>query len=196
MQWTASAMRASRASLDTATHNLANVTSDGFRKLTTRVALGRDGLRTANATSHEQGAIRHTGAPFDLALLGPGAFVVGSGASTRTTRDGAFARDRDGYLVAADGARLHGACGPLRVSADATIAPDGVVHDGGRAIDRLVLPPGTSVQSGAVETSDVDPIGETLAILQAQRAFETAQKVFSAIDATREKSVDDVARVK
>ncbi len=196
MQWTASAMRASRAALETATHNLANVGSDGFRRLTTRIALGRDGLRIASAPSHEQGAIRQTGARFDLALLGPGAFVVGTGAATRMTRDGAFARDRDGYLTAADGARLHGACGALRVSEEATIAPDGTVRDGGRVVDRLALPPGTTVRSGAVETSNVDPIGETLAILQAQRSFETAQKVFSAIDATREKSVDDVVRIK
>lgn len=33
MDWMASAMRAARAQLDTATNNLANVGSDGFRRM-------------------------------------------------------------------------------------------------------------------------------------------------------------------
>jgi flagellar basal body rod protein FlgG len=52
------------------------------------------------------------------------------------------------------------------------------------------------VQSGALETSTVNPIGETLAILTAQRAFETAQKTMLAIDGTREKAANDVGRLK
>jgi flagellar basal body rod protein FlgG len=42
----------------------------------------------------------------------------------------------------------------------------------------------------------VNAIGETLAILTAQRAFETAQKTLLAIDATREKAANDVVRVR
>ena len=41
----------------------------------------------------------------------------------------------------------------------------------------------------------MNPIGETLAILTAQRAFETAEKTLSAIDAARQKAANDVARV-
>jgi flagellar basal body rod protein FlgG len=52
------------------------------------------------------------------------------------------------------------------------------------------------VRSGALESSNVDAIGETLAILNAQRSFETAQKTFVAIDATRDKAVNDVGRLK
>lgn len=185
-------MRAARAQLDVATHNLANALSDGFRRLAPRVSLGAGGLAVRTEAAREQGAIRMTGRPFDLALLGPGTFRVGELA----TRNGAFTRDRDGWIVDDRHRRLHGACGALRVSAAATIASDGSVHDGGRIVDRIPLPAGTHLQSGALEASTVNPIGETMAILTAQRAFETAQKTMLAIDGTREKAANDVVRLK
>lgn len=191
MQWMASAMRAARAQLETATHNLANVGSDGFRRVRATLVLDPNGLVERDVPSTEQGGIRTTGRPFDLALVGAGAFDVDGTA----TRNGAFARDRDGWIVDDRGRRLRGEHGPLRVSANATIASDGTVRDGDRVVDRLRLPHGTSVQSGALESSNVDAIGETLAILDAQRAFETAQKTFSAIDRMRQKAVDDVGRL-
>ncbi len=192
MTWMASAMRAAQAQLATATHNLANVTSDGFRRVRSSLALTDRGLIATETPTSAQGGIRPTGRRFDLALLGPGTFDVGGA----PTRDGAFVRDRDGFLTDDRGARLRGQRGPLRVSADATIDPDGTVRDGLRVLDRIPLPRGTTVRSGALEASSVDAIGETLAILNAQRAFETAQKTFLAIDATRDKAVNDVGRLK
>jgi flagellar basal body rod protein FlgG len=198
LNWMVSAMRAARAQLDVATENLANVSSDGYRRAAARTTLTPGGLVTASRTTHEQGAIRQTGRPFDLALLGEGAFRVAdriSRSGTIATRDGAFTRDRDGRLVDDRGRRLQGAHGPLRVSAEAKIESDGAVRDHGRIVDRIPLPPGTNILAGAVETSTVNPIGETLTILTAQRAFETAQKTLLAIDATREKAANDVLRV-
>jgi flagellar basal body rod protein FlgG len=187
-----SAMRAARAQLEIATHNLANVSSDGYRKAAATIALTGRGLAVAQRTLPDQGGIRTTGRALDLALLGEGAFRVGEG----TTRSGAFTRDKDGWLVDDHGRRLRGACGPGRVSAEVRIAPDGTVHDRGRIVDRLPLPPGTHVQAGALESSAVNAVDETLAILTAQRAFETAQKTLVAIDATRQKAVNDVVRLK
>jgi flagellar basal-body rod protein FlgG len=189
--WMASAMRAARAQLDLATYNLANASTDGFRRAAGRVELTARGLAVSERTTHEQGAVRNTGRRFDLALLGDGTFRVGDAA----TREGAFTRDRLGYLVDDRGRRLHGAHGALRVSEDATIASDGRVHDRGHVVDRIPLPAGTQLLAGALETSTVNPIGETLAILTAQRAFETAQKTLLAIDAAREKAANDVVRV-
>jgi len=192
LDWTASAMRAARAQLDIATHNLANASTDGYRKSAAAVALTERGLTVASHATHEQGAVRSTGRAFDLALLGDGAFRVGD----LTTRSGAFTRDRDGWIVDDRGGRLHGEHGALRVSEHAKIDADGAVHDGGRVVDRIPLPPGTHLLAGALETSTVNPIGETLAILTAQRAFETAQKTLLAIDATRDKTANDVVRVR
>jgi flagellar basal body rod protein FlgG len=191
-QWMGSAMRAARAQLEIATENLANVSTDGFRKAVTEVTLTGRGLAVGTRPSVEQGGIKQTARPFDLALLGPGAFRVGEG----TTRDGAFTRDRDGWLVDDHGRRLHGERGAIRVSASATVASDGTIRDHGRIVERVPLSPGTTILAGALERSTVNAIDETLAILTAQRAFETAQKTLVAIDATREKAVDDVARLK
>ncbi|HTW83879.1 MAG TPA: flagellar basal body rod C-terminal domain-containing protein [Candidatus Sulfotelmatobacter sp.] len=191
MEWMGSAMRAARAELDVATHDLANAASDGFRKTIADVRLTPHGLAVTTRVSPEQGAMRATGRQFDLALLGPGVFRVGD----RTTREGAFSRDRDGWLVDDRGQRLHGACGALRVSPDARVDADGLVHDRGRVVDRLPLPPGTHVQAGALESSAVNAVDETLAILTAQRAFETAQKTLLALDATREKAANEIGRV-
>ncbi|MEA2718335.1 MAG: flagellar basal-body rod protein FlgF [Candidatus Eremiobacteraeota bacterium] len=190
--WMASAMRAARSQLDIATHNLANASTDGFRREVGATSIGAHGLVVSERTVHEQGAVRTTGRTFDLALLGDGAFRVGGA----TTREGAFTRDHDGFLTDDRGRRLYGAQGALRVSEDATIASDGSVHDHGRIVDRIPLRAGTHLLAGALETSTVNPVSETLAILTAQRAFETAQKTLLAIDATREKAANDVVRVR
>lgn len=189
--WTASAMRAARAQLEIATANLANAGSDGFRRRRAEIALGAHGLDVRARPAAGQGGLVRTGRPFDLALAGPGAFRVGG----ETTRAGAFTRDRDGRLVDDRGRALRGARGVLRVSPEARIDSGGAVRDGGRLVDRLPLPPGTQVVAGAVESSTVNPIDETLAILTAQRAFETAQRTLGALDAIRAKAYADVARL-
>ncbi len=192
MDWMGSAMRAAQAQLETATHNLANVASDGFRRIHSALTLTGHGLVVRESLDSAQGGIRETGRTLDLALLGPGSFRAG----TVETRNGAFVRDRDGYLADQAGRRIQGVAGPIRLSESAVIAPDGTVREDGRLVGQLPLPRGTTVRSGALESSSVDAIGETLAVLTAQRAFETAQKTLVAIDQTREKAVNDVVRLK
>ena len=188
----ASAMHAARAQLETATHNLANVSSDGYRRATAHLGLSAHGLFASETRTFEQGAIRHTGRSLDLALLGPGSFHVGAG----STRNGAFVSDRNGWLSDDRGRRVIGTRGPIAVDAQTMIGSDGDVRSGGRSVNRIPLLPGTRLQSGALEASNVNAIGETLEILNAQRAFETAQKVLVAIDETRQKAVNDVVRLK
>jgi flagellar basal-body rod protein FlgG len=192
MQWMASAMRASRSQLDVATQNLANVSSDGFRRFATTLEFDDRGLRVRSQASADQGAIRRTNRSLDVALLGPGTFRVGG----EPTRNGAFVRDRDGFLADDRGRRLAGRCGPIRFPDGATIGADGGVRtEAGRLIDRIPLPPGTHLETGALETSNVNAIAESLNVLEAQRSFETAQKVLLAIDDTRNKAANDVGRV-
>jgi flagellar basal body rod protein FlgG len=188
----ASAMRAAQSQLETATHNLANVASDGFLRVRSRVTLTPNGLVARESVDPAQGGLRMTGRNLDLALVGPGSFRVGD----RLTRAGSFIVDRSGFLIDRTGLRLLGIGGPIRAGAGATVGTDGVVRDAGRIAGRLPLPPGTTVRSGALESSGVDAIGETMSILTAQRAFETAQKTLVAIDRTRDKAVNDVVRLK
>jgi len=192
MQWMASAMNAARSQLETATQNLSNVSSDGYRRFTTTLALDDHGLRAHRERTFVQGALRHTGRDLDVAIVGEGGFRVGGG----WTRNGAFVRDRNGFLTDERGRRLMAACGPVRLPPDGVISPDGTIRAQGRVLDRIPLPAGSSLQTGALEASNVNAIGETLDVLNAQRAFETAQKVLVAIDGAREHAVNDVARLK
>jgi flagellar basal-body rod protein FlgF len=192
MTWMASAMHAAQAQVETATHNLANAATDGFRRVQSSVALTARGLVARETLERAQGGIRETGRPLDLALLGPGSFRTGS----LETRNGAFVRDRDGFLADREGRRVQGRAGAIPFPEGAVVGSDGVVRADGRVMGAVPLPTGTTVRSGALEASSVDSIGETLAILTAQRAFETAQKTLVAIDQTREKAVNDVVRLK
>jgi len=196
MDWMASAMRAAQAQLETATHNLANVASDGYRRVRSTLALTPQGLAARESPDPTQGGIRETGRPLDLALLGPGTFRLSGPQGGVETRNGAFQRDREGYLTDQQGRRVQGRSGPIRLSETAVVGTDGTIRDAGRVVGVLPLPPGTTVRSGALESSSVDAIGETLAVLTAQRAFETAQKTYGAIDSARDKAVNDVGRLK
>lgn len=195
--WVASAMKAARERLDVATQNVANASTDGYRRLVARGLMRRDGVEIRTVAQNDQGAMRRTGRPFDLAIAGEGSFRVRDerGADI-STRSGSFTRDRFGYLhddagrtLLVDGARL-------RVPHDATFELDGTVRSKGRAIAHIALPAGSSLHAGALESSNVDAIAEMVDVLTAQRSFETAQKVFGAIDATRDKAGNELARLK
>lgn len=195
--WAASAMIAARSRLEIATGNLANTSTDGFRKHVAYGVLTQSGARIAAQVSSEQGALRRTGRPFDLALAGPGAFTVvdGRGISTKT-RDGSFSRDRYGALCDDAGRRLAGTHGIIRMPEGAAISSDGAIRKDGVIFDRLPLQPGTSVQPGFLESSNVNSIAEMVDLLGAQRSFESAQKVMSAIDAVDQKTSNEIARLK
>lgn len=190
-------MEAAKSRLDIATSNLANASTDGFRKRLARGALSPRGVRIEGAPSNEQGALRRTGAAYDLALAGPGAFTVrdASGAAAQT-RNGAFTRDRAGFLRDPAGRVLIGSGGPVRLADGAEIGGDGAVRAAGRIVARIPLASGTTLHSGFLETSNVNSISEMIDVLSAQRSFETEQKVVSAIDSTRQKASNELARLK
>jgi flagellar basal body rod protein FlgG len=191
MDWMTDAMRAARTRLDVAAHNLANVSTDGFRKARVDATLTARGIAVRVAASDAQGALRHTGAPFDFAIVGRGTFNVGGHA----TRVGSFSPDRAGFLVDAQGRRLLGDRGPVFVDARTTIETDGTVR-GEHDENRIPLPRGSSLRAGFLEGPNADAIGEMIDVLNAQRAFETAQKTLLAIDEVRERAITDVERLK
>lgn len=196
--WAGSAMVAARTRLDIATENLANVSTDGFRRIDARGFLTAAGVAIAREPASDHGALRRTGRDLDLAIVGGGAFHVRDGRGlVHSTRNGAFTRERDGTLRDVDGRTLLGASGLLHVPLDARIDERGrVIDSNGRVADRLALAPGSSVHSGFLESAGVDAISEMVDVLAAERSFESAQKIVSAIDQTRQKSAGDVARLK
>ncbi len=180
--WAASAMVAARTRLEIATENLANLSTDGFRRSAARGFLTALGVRIERRPGGDRGALRHTGRDLDLAIAGDGAFRVrDASGGVRETRAGAFVRQSDGTLRDARGGTLLGARGVFR---------------GARVDARaLGLPASSRVETGYLETSGVDAIAEMIDVLAAERSFESAEKAVTAIDASRQKS-SDAARVK
>jgi flagellar basal-body rod protein FlgG len=140
----ASGMAAQQTQLETIADNLANADVAGFKEAAATFAdvrAGRLGLGTAQVGKHPvfaQGKLMRSGGPFDVAIDGPGFFVVERSGGRAYTRNGEFARAADGTLRNAQGWRLHG----VRISADALavrVAPDGRVSvDTPAAKDRTV----------------------------------------------------------
>jgi flagellar basal-body rod protein FlgG len=146
----ASGMAAQQQNLDTIADNLANADVAGFKGSTNEfaelVAPGQRGLGTASIGTRvlfAQGKLERGGGPFDLAIDGPGFFVVTDAHGRRLyTRDGEFSRAADGTLRNAQGLRLEG----VRIPASALSAragEDGTVRatfpGGTRMIGRVRL---------------------------------------------------------
>lgn len=151
--------------------------------------------------SARPGPLTETQGELDLALEGPGFFVLQTAQGLRFTRDGRFRRDAEGFLAAADGARVLGAQGPLRLPSGAvSVLPDGVVQVRGREVGRLLRadpPPETRVREGAnryradgaappvdtpvrqgfLEGANVSPLGGMVQMIALQRSFSALQQV-------------------
>ena len=167
IDWAGSAMVAARSRLEIAADNLANVSTDGFRGSIARGALTPSGVAIAAVQLERQGALRHTGRDTDLAIVGNGAFLVRDRLGrVSATRNGAFTRGVDGKLR----------------------------DDAGRVLFATRLAAGSSVRSGFLETANVDAVAEMIAMLAAQRSFESAERVVAAIDQTRQKAAGDVGK--
>ncbi len=148
-----SGLEAQQTQLDAITHNLANVSTNGYKRSRAvfedmlyqniRQAGGQDGAQTqlptglqlgtgvraaASTRNFSQGALQQTGNPLDLAINGAGFFQVQMpDGSTGYTRDGNFQVDAQGQLVTVSGYPL---APPVSLPAGAqsvTIGRDGVV---------------------------------------------------------------------
>jgi flagellar basal body rod protein FlgG len=193
----ATAMQAEKTRLDVSAANLANVSSDGFRRSVVQAELGRAGVTTATTVDATPGPLRHTGRVLDLAAVGDGGFFVrGPRGELVCERSASVSPDAHGRLVDEAQRPLLAAGRPVVASSSATVDDRGFVRDGGRVVARLTLTPGTTVQSGFLEAANVDAIHEMVDVLAAQRAFETAQKTLSALDQVRSKATNELARVK
>lgn len=193
----ATAMHAAQTKLDVAAANLANVSSTNFHKSLVRATLGPAGLVAKRSFDASPGPLRRTGRAFDLAVAGTGAMRVRDGfGRIWPERSASFERNAAGNLIDANGRVLLGERGPLVAGLEATIDARGVVRDAERYAGRVSLTPGASLESGFLEAPNVDAVREMVGILVAERSFETAQKTLVALDETRQKDADDVARVK
>lgn len=146
--------------LDAIGNNIANAATVGFRETIPSFSAlygetkssGQSGVGATTAVLSrrlDQGGLRETGGMFDMAIVGKGLFQVQRDDGTLAyTRNGQFHRDRDGYVVTANGSKLMATSGPLQIDANVwsniKISANGQITgtDGSRFPAAAASPPG------------------------------------------------------
>jgi flagellar basal-body rod protein FlgG len=176
----ASGMNAQQINLDVIADNLANADVAGFKGSVAAFSdirvPGSIGLGTVPVGTHllfEQGKLMKSAGPFDVALDGPGFFVVRKGNEVAYTRAGSFERAADGTLRNAAGWRLDG----VRIPDDAAridVRSDGAVTVDTR--DRKAAAAGNVAVATFAAPERLRPLGATLyaATREAGRAARAA----------------------
>jgi len=203
-------------------NNIANISTNGFRKeglVFAEYVHAMDGgdpslsMAHANvrATNQAQGPMTQTANPFDLAIEGPGFFLVETPDGNQLTRAGSFTPNADGELVTTDGYRvLDVGSAPVFVPPDAksvAIASDGTVSSDGRPLAQIGIfapaDPAKIVRAGSamfqtgddlntvsnpqiiqgfLENSNVNPVLEIARMIEVQHAYELGQKLLDQED--------------
>ena len=146
----------------------------------------------------EQGNLRATGRPLDLAIEGNAFLTVRTPAGIRVTRDGRLQMGQDGQLQAADGSPVLGKNGQVIVvdpkNGIVSVAADGTVSQKDQMLGQLDLKayekPGALKRAGALR---FDPTGATEAPVKAtvtqghleQSAVDTASTMVEMIRLNR-----------
>src|SRR5438128_607282 len=142
----AGAMRSGERRLEAIAHNLANVSTRGFKRETSFAHALRGGrahepqVVTGLAPDLSQGTLDATSNPLDLGIDGPGWFAVEDGGGRSFTRDGSFRVDDRGTLVTQDGFAVawKGARASLRPAGrEVTVDSSGQVRQGETAVGQL-----------------------------------------------------------
>lgn len=170
-----------------------------------------------------QGQITLTGEPLDLAIDGEGFFQVMGPGGIAYTRNGAFTLSGDGSLVTSAGFPVLDQGGAPIILDPAggapTITPDGAITQNGVEAGRIGVVaferPGAlekignslwdaggqasgefegRVIQGALEASNVQPISELTNIIAISRAYESAARMVSNADQTRQKALERLGR--
>lgn len=204
-------------SAEVAAQNIANITTPGYRR---RISFSQAMLASVDAEDLSQvqrtsidftaGELNETGNTFDLALTGPGFFVVRTASGAlRYTRAGQFNRDGDGRLadpsgaiLQADGADLVLREGRVEILSDGVVLEAGApvarldvvrfidlahvsaAQDGGfvAATENVEAVAAPAVRQGALEMSNVSAAAEMIAMMAALRRAESGQRLANVYD--------------
>jgi flagellar basal-body rod protein FlgF/flagellar basal-body rod protein FlgG len=219
--------------LETIANNLANVSTVGFRAnhnvfSSLLATTGNSPLSVLNQDANDygvlsgtqldtsQGALVKTGNTLDLAMEGPGYFVVKTDAGPVYTRGGNFRISPQAQLVTAAGDPVMGDNNlPITlIGAPVSISPDGTISTNGAISGRLKMvefAPSADVQSagggyykvpqaaavaatrsqvrqGMLENSNVNPMTTAVELITAQRDVETMRHVLTMINTELDKT--------
>jgi flagellar basal-body rod protein FlgF len=178
-------------------------------------AINNFGVLGGTSLDRSQGALQKTGNELDLAIEGTGFFAVQTAQGTAYTRNGSFQVSSKGELVTANGDPVLGETGvipilpgPVSISADGTISSGGAVAGKLKLVnfsaDTTLTGIGNSyytapanseqsdtvstVQQGAVESSNVNPISSMVELITAQRSAEMMQRALSMFNSEIDKT--------
>ncbi|MDJ0944138.1 MAG: flagellar basal-body rod protein FlgF [Kiloniellales bacterium] len=206
-----------RRQMEMIANNLANMNTTAYRgeQLLFREFLaGRGDGREAVSFVRDPAQLRDlsigpmasTGAALDVAIDGPGYFVIDTPQGPRYTRDGHFKLDPQGQVTTAAGDPVLAGGGPVVVPIDATdiqIAADGTVSTEQGELGRLdvvtfddeqllqrvkgnaydageataVAAVGAEVVQGMLEASNVQGVGEMTRMIDTLRSYQAAQRL-------------------
>jgi flagellar basal body rod protein FlgG len=207
--------------LDRLAGDIANTGTAGYKsERVTTVAVNRPNFGQALETAIDvaagpghldfrSGSFAVTGRDLDMALEGPGFFVLDTPLGPRYTRNGQFSRSADGRLVTNDGLEVQGdggsltlGGGPVTVESDGTVRAAGAVagrlrivdfddygvlarEDAGRFRAQGNATPaaakGTLVRGRTIEGSNVSLSERMVQLTEAARAFEGLQRGLSVL---------------
>lgn len=241
--------------MDIMTNNLANASTVGFKKegstsqsfndlLTLKIKDSSVGMQNVqrigtmspgvkigeNYTDYSQGSFRETGNTYDLALSGNGFFAIeftnkAGETSTKYTRAGQFALNKDGYLVTKDGDYVLDTQSrriQLNTLIDASIKTDGTIEQNGRNVAKIqiadfenydylkkygetyyeplegarMIAADATVQSGYLEMANVQIVSEMVNLISITRAYESNQKIVQTYDDTLDVAVNQLGRIR
>ncbi len=241
----ASGMLAQQRNIDLIGNNLVNLETPGYRGqrmvfntfehelMVRKEAYQRTPIGSASpitlvddvVTLNHSGLYQDTGHPFDIAIDGPGYFVIqGNEEQPYLTRGGQFNMDAEGYLILEGIGRVMGQDGPVQVkNAQFKVLADGTVNnEAGRRIGNLQItaPPedvtlvrlnngmyqmpagqesqaaeGFRLHQNVKETSNVNYTTEMTAFIEAQRAFQSCSSALQIMDNMNRKAVSQIAAV-
>jgi len=179
------------------------------------LAINNYGVLGGTTLDRSQGALQKTGNDLDLALQGPGFFAVQTQNGLAYTRNGAFKVSSKGQLVTAAGDPVVGEKGPISIlPGPVSISSDGTISSNGAVTGKLKLadfPAGTAlnsaggtnytppantvvtttdatVQQGALESSNVNPVSGMVELISAQRSNEMMQHALSMFNSEIDKT--------
>ena len=223
MHSAASALRYWERKQEVVANNLANVSTTGFKAQRVFAKL-LDGIAPAAETGSDMatGTLRQTSSPTDVAVDGPGFFVVSTPNGERYTRGGSFRLNDKHQLVDNDGRPLLGVKGPLKLlDAPIEIEANGTVKQNAQIVDTLRMelppkdgnlsregeslwiPPATktemplkdrNVKQGYLEESNVNSMSALIDMVTIQRAYASVQKSVIEMDRTNETVTTQLAK--
>jgi flagellar basal-body rod protein FlgF/flagellar basal-body rod protein FlgG len=219
--------------LDTIANNLANASTVGYRAQkdvfssvladagnagagsAMNQAINNYGILSGTTLDLSQGALQKTGNDLDMAIQGPGYFVVQTANGPVYTRNGSFQVSARGQLVTSTGDAVMGdkgvinmVPGQVSISADGTISSNGAVTGKLRIVEfpsntKLTSAGGTyysapaktatpatqsDVREGMLESSNVNPIVGMVELVSAQRSAEMMQRALSMFNSEIDKT--------